>query len=233
MTPHIPSTRSRRGGRALPGTAAGGLARAARGTGRGVAVFVAALSAAGLTACSADQPAVEGTPAARTATASGSPAPGGSSTPPGQVSVLATGLEAPWGIAFLPDGGALVTERDTGPDPAGAGPAAAARPRSQQRARRGRRAARAACSASRSPRRTPGPDGLRLLLHRARTTGSPGCALGGGSPQPILTGIPQAGIHNGGRLAFGPDGMLYAGTGDAGDRGRPRTAQRSAARSCG
>jgi glucose/arabinose dehydrogenase len=37
-----------------------------------------------------------------------------------------------------------------------------------------------------------------------------------GDPENVLTGLARAGNHNGGRLAFGPDGMLYATVGDAG-----------------
>ncbi len=41
--------------------------------------------------------------------------------------------------------------------------------------------------------------------------------LDGGQPEVVFDGIANASYHNGGRIAFGPDGMLYAGTGDAGN----------------
>ncbi|MER5210663.1 PQQ-dependent sugar dehydrogenase [Streptomyces sp. NPDC002838] len=40
-----------------------------------------------------------------------------------------------------------------------------------------------------------------------------------GAPDTIFRGIPKGFVHNGGRIAFGPDKMLYAGTGESGEEG--------------
>jgi glucose/arabinose dehydrogenase len=43
----------------------------------------------------------------------------------------------------------------------------------------------------------------------------------GAEPEVLVDGIRKAAIHNGGRLRFGPDGTLFAGTGDSGDTSLP------------
>jgi glucose/arabinose dehydrogenase len=133
------------------------------------------------------------------------------------VSTLASGLEAPWGIGFLPGGDALVTERDSARilrvPAAGGAPAEVQRLSEVDGAGEGGLLGLAV-----SPRYA-----TDQLVYVYYTTGSDNRIARlrlGGSPEPILTGIPRSGIHNGGRLAFGPDGYLYAGTGDASESGR-------------
>jgi glucose/arabinose dehydrogenase len=212
MTPHIPTVRSRRRGRALPAAAADRVAgvRAVRGRGRGVAALLAALSAAGLAACSSDQSPAERTPA-DSRPSSASPSAGAA----GQVSVLVTGLEVPWGIAFLPGGDALVTERDSARIvrvPAGGG----APTEVQRLSEVDGDGEGGLLGIAVSP--TYARDQLVYVYYSTADDNRIARMRLGQPPEPIVTGIPRSGIHNGGRLVFGPDGYLYAGTGDASAR---------------
>jgi glucose/arabinose dehydrogenase len=133
-------------------------------------------------------------------------------------------LRIPWGVAFLPDGTALVTERGNQVPKAGG----EAVPRILAVTPDGR-----VREVQRLPEVSTRPGGSGLLgiavspryatdkwvyVYYSTDTDNRIARLHlGEAPQPILTGIPlTAGpeYHQGGRLAFGPDGMLYAATGD-------------------
>jgi glucose/arabinose dehydrogenase len=136
-------------------------------------------------------------------------------TPAGAPADVVTGLDAPWSVAFL-DGTALISTRDRGevlevtPDGGtrvvGTVPDVAARGE-------GGLLGIAVDDASRLYTYTTTARGNRI--DRFPLTGEPG-RLALGPREQLLDGIPAASTHDGGRLAFGPDGMLYATTGDAG-----------------
>ena len=85
------------------------------------ALLAPALLALVLTACSSGadgEPQGLGTPskAPQPSTRTAAPQSTPANTLPGSprvVRTVATGLKAPWGVTFLPDGSALVSERDT------------------------------------------------------------------------------------------------------------------------
>ena len=144
--------------------------------------------------------------------------------PQGQVKVrveeVVTGLDVPWGIAFLPNRDLLVSERS-------------GRVRLVQK---GKLRPQAIATINVSDRGEGGLLGIAAhpdvannrffyVYFTADKNGSPvnqverwqlsTNGLSATRDRTIIDNIPVAQFHNGGRIRFGPDGMLYIGTGDA------------------
>lgn len=175
------------------------------------------LLALGLTACSGDPSTVATPPSVPSpASAPASPAASAAAPPASAPQVVARDLEAPWGIAFLPGGDALVSERDTARvlriPSAGGTPVEVTTVEQAEPAGEGGLLGLAV---------SPTFEQDRLVyLYVTTEDDNRVVRLSADDPtvlEPVLTGIPKGTVHNGGRLAFGPDGLLYAGTGDTGD----------------
>ena len=136
---------------------------------------------------------------------------------PDVVGTLVDRLEVPWGVDFLTDGPAVVTERISG--------------RVLQVAGDGT-VDELGAIASTVPEGEAGLLGVAVsptfdtdrTLFLYTTTGSDNRVLRAeldgtrlGEPTVVLDGIPRGFIHDGGRIAFGPDGYLYVSTGETGD----------------
>ncbi|MCD0447340.1 PQQ-dependent sugar dehydrogenase [Glycomyces sp. A-F 0318] len=159
---------------------------------------------------SAREPASPSSPAA-------TEAPPGPVEPTGEPEVLATGLESPWSVVFL-GAAPLISERDDGdilellPD---GGTRVIGTVADVVHQGESGLLGLAVDDRGRLYAYSTGPDGNRV--ERYEPAGGPG-SLALGPAETILEGIPAASNHDGGRLAIGPDGMLYATAGDAGDR---------------
>ncbi|MFF7873722.1 PQQ-dependent sugar dehydrogenase [Streptomyces californicus] len=198
---------------------------------------VAALASAALlltAACSGDGGGgSSGQPASPTVSGSSAPpaSPSRSAEPPPAkgsaevVSTLTEKLKSPWGLAALPGGDLLVSSRDEGTvhridGESGKQTLLGSVPGVSASGEGGLLGLAVSSTFGADPLVyayfTTASDNriVRMSYDEKRPAGR---QLG--APDTVLRGIPKGSVHNGGRIAFGPDKMLYAGTGETGDTG--------------
>ena len=151
--------------------------------------------------------------------------------PTGKVQVIASGLRAPWEVVFLPDGQALVDERDSGSillvskdlkvTKVGFTNTAPPCEKFCEGGTLGMAIAadRADEKLSLFVFQTTSKDN-RILKYDLNTDDAGSWSLA--AKRVLIQGIERSGkstTHNGGRLAIGPDGKLWVSLGDSGMRG--------------
>ncbi|MBG6182483.1 glucose/arabinose dehydrogenase [Arthrobacter sp. CAN_A214] len=128
-----------------------------------------------------------------------------------------TGLGVPWSIAVLPDGALLFSDRETGEvtrTAAGETTVVGGLPDAADASGEG---GLLGLAVAENFSDDPVVYAYYTSAEDNRVVRMPYEDNALGEPEAVLTGIPRGTIHNGGRIAFGPDGRLYIGTGDAGD----------------
>ncbi|WP_235921469.1 PQQ-dependent sugar dehydrogenase [Lentzea tibetensis] len=144
----------------------------------------------------------------------------------GAVTQIATDNDVPWGLAFLPDGSGVYARRDA-QDIVKITPSGQKTTLGKVPGVSGTNGEGGLLGIELSP--TFAVDHFVYIYHtasgdnrivRAKLENN---SLSG--YETLLTGIPRNKFHNGGRLRFGADGKLYAGTGDGQNKNNPQNKQ--------